>query len=136
MGATRPTNDVDVVTENSAVNLKRLGDALRELNARIRGAPELPPPVIHAQLHPAALAQRQFGNWTTDAGDLDTALFIGTPDDPISFEALQAHTVQAEHQGVPLVIAGLGDIIKAKETAGRDKDLEALPELRRLHGTL
>lgn len=31
------------------------------------------------------------------------------------------------------MIAGLGDIIKAKEIAGRDKDLDALPELRRLH---
>lgn len=41
------------------------------------------------------------------------------------------HVVEAEHQGVPLVIAGLGDISKAKEIAGRDKDLAALPELPR-----
>ncbi len=61
-GATRPTNDVDVVTENSAVNLKRLGDALRELNACIRGAPELPPPVKSTSMH------RSFGNCMWQSG--------------------------------------------------------------------
>ncbi len=132
-GSTRPTKDVDVVADNSASNLERLGAALQDLNARILGAPELPEAVTRAQLHPGALAQRQFGNWTTDAGDLDTALFVGTPDNPITYETLQAHAIQAEHQGVPFIVASLNDIIRAKEIAGRDKDLAALPELRQLH---
>lgn len=131
-GATRATWDVDVVTRPGEDNLDRLGAALRELRARIRGAPELSEAVIAQQTHPEALGQRQFGNWTTEAGELDTALFIGTHNQPITYDQLHEHAMQATYDGVPLVVAALGDIVAAKEIADRDKDHDALPELRRL----
>jgi len=37
--------------------------------------------------------------------------------------------------GLVVHVAGLDDIIASKEYAGRDKDLEALPELRRLNNS-
>ncbi len=114
-GAQRPTRDVDVVASSGTDNLARLGAALRELKAQIRGAPPLPEAVMAAQLHPAALANRQFGNWTTEAGELDTALFIGSREDQLDYESLLGHAVRTELQGVPLVIASLSDIITAKE---------------------
>lgn len=135
-GATRPTRDIDVVTGNDHGNLTRLGAALQELNAKIRGAEELPDALHRAQQHPDALRQRQFGNWTTDAGDLDTAVFIGTSDNPISYEALWSRAQQARDGELVVVIASLADIIAAKEAADRPKDHEALPELRALQDAL
>lgn len=84
------------------------------------------------QTHHEALARRQFGNWTTDAGELDTALFIGTHDQPITYDQLYEHATRANYNGVPLVVASLGDIVAAKTIADRDKDHDALPELKRL----
>lgn len=49
MGASRPTQDVDVDARSDADNLDRLGAALRELHAQIRGAPPMPDSVIAAQ---------------------------------------------------------------------------------------
>jgi hypothetical protein len=40
--------------------------------------------------------------------------------------------MQANYDGVPLVVAALGDIVAAKEIADRDKDHDAFPELRQL----
>ena len=131
-GAQRPTRDLDVVTARDEENLASLGAALRELKAQIRGAPPLPDAVMAAQLHPAALRNRQFGNWTTEAGELDTALFVGTHENPLDYELLRTHALHAELAGVPLVVASLHDIIRAKESANREKDREALPELRQL----
>lgn len=82
--------------------------------------------------YPEALRQRQFGNWTTDAGELDTALFVGTPTEPISFADLAPGAAEADYDGVVVLVASLDDLIRAKELADRPKDHEALPELRLL----
>lgn len=131
-GAHRPTFDVDVVAATGPDNLARLAAALQELGARIRGAEHLDDVLHRAQLHPAALRQRQFGNWSTDAGDVDTALFVGTPAEPISFTDLAINATRTNFDGVVVVVASLDDLIRAKELADRPKDHEALPELRLL----
>lgn len=59
-------------------------------------------------------------------------MFIGTHDQPITYDQLHEHAMQADYRGVPLVVAALGDIVAAKQIADRDKDHDALPELRRL----
>jgi hypothetical protein len=61
---------------------------LRELGAQIRGAPRMPDGVVAAQTTAEALSRRQFGNWTTDAGEIDTALFIGTREEPLDYDNL------------------------------------------------
>lgn len=131
-GADRPTRDVDVVTKSDHENLRRLGAALLELRAQIRDAPPLPASIMAAQLHPDALRERQFGNWNTDAGELDTALFIGGGDEHLDYE----RTPTPSHRGGvlrgPIVVAGLRDLIRSKELAGRERDLAALPGLRAL----
>ncbi len=58
--------------------------------------------------------------------------FIGTSDNPISYEALRSRAHQARDGELVVVIASLDDIIAAKEAADRPKDHEALPELRAL----
>lgn len=131
-GASRPTRDVDVVAKTDDENLDRLGAALRELGAQIRGAPTMPASVIAAQTTSGALSRRQFGNWTTDAGEIDTALFIGTSDERLDFEHLAQRARDTEWRGLTIMVAALDDIIRAKELADRDKDHDTLPELRRL----
>lgn len=131
-GAQRLTEDVDLVARRDRANLRRLGAALRELGATIRGAPALPQAVIDQQTHPDALAQRQFGNWTTEAGEVDTALFIGTSEQPLDYDRLAVGATTTSLGEIEFKVAGLTDLILAKELADRKKDHDALPELRSL----
>ena len=50
----------------------------------------------------------------------------------VAFEDLKRRSADQEIGGVVVRVAGLDDIIEAKEHAAQQKDREALPELRRL----
>jgi predicted nucleotidyltransferase len=53
-------------------------------------------------------------------------------DGPGGYDTLVAHAERRVVDGHEILIASLDDLIESKETAGRDKDLRALDELRRL----
>lgn len=134
-GALRQTRDLDVVPSTTEDNFERLAAALRDLSARLRvggmtddEARQLPVVVDVATL-------RSFGSstWTTDAGPLDVLVELR---DRVGgrhpYGDLVARHVASDIDGVIVRLAALEDIISSKEFAGREKDLEALPELRLL----
>jgi hypothetical protein len=130
-GSAHPTFDVDITPEDSLENLARLSAALRALNARIRveGIPG-GLPFEHTAKSLAAMAVL---NLVTRAGDLDIAMH---PAGIQTFAEWNAHATDLVVLGVPVRVAGLDDIIRSKEAAGRDKDRLALPLLRVLRDRL
>ena len=137
-GALRPTSDIDCVPEGGLVNLGRLADALGELGARLRvgGMTDDEARQLPVQLDAETL--RSFGSstWMTDEGPIDILRELRDRDGrDVSFDVLRGRGIDQEIGGVVVHVAGLDDIIAAKEFAGRDKDHEALPELRELRDT-
>jgi hypothetical protein len=130
-GATRLTQDLDICPELSPENLERLAQALTALNAELQIAADqtVPVPIIDGRL----LAQMQIGNWSTDAGGLDLLQHIPGPDGrQLGYEELCEHAMQVTDEGRIFAVASLADITASKRAAGREKDLDALPELERL----
>jgi hypothetical protein len=130
-GATRLTQDLDICPELSVKNLERLAQALTDLQARLQIAPDetVPVPIIDGRL----LSQMQIGNWSTDAGGLDVLQHIpGLDGRQLSYPELRLHATKVTDDGRVFAVASLADITASKRAAGRQKDLEALPELERL----
>lgn len=123
-----PTRDVDVTPSSTAANLERLAQALRELNARFR-VPDGPPEGVEIPggITGAWLADMVTVTLTTDAGALDIAL---RPDGTAGYDDLSASLTMLTHEGQDVPVAGLADVIRSKEAAGREKDLLVLPALR------
>lgn len=130
-GATRPTRDVDVTPATSQENLDRLAAALRELHARVRT--EAVPDGLPFSTSAEALAGQRMLNLQTAHGELDLtirpAAFEG------GYEELAPRAIRRNVGNVQVRVAALADVIRSKETAGRRKDQEALPELYQLAGT-
>jgi hypothetical protein len=131
-GATRQTKDLDLCPARDEDNLTRLADALSDLGARLR----LPPELGDVEVLPSSrlLAEMTTTHWRTHAGDVDVLNAIaGNDGRPMDFAELAARAVTIHLGNVTLLIAGLGDIIAAKERANRPKDHAVLPELRAIH---
>ena len=126
-GSAMPTFDVDITPAADAANLARLSAALTELEARIRvdGIPE----GLAFSHDVASLAQMTTLNLVTRFGDLDIAF---EPAGVTDYSQWQTHATLVTVLGVPVEVASLDDIIRSKETAGRDKDRLQLPMLRAL----
>lgn len=125
------TIDLDIVPERSPGNLEKLASALCELSARIRtdnapgGLAFDCSPEFFRNLAPDAII-----NMTTDAGDLDLTF---VPSGTQGYPDLKRRAVTVEAASdVTVLLAALGDVIRSKEAAGRDKDRVVLPRLRRL----
>lgn len=126
-GSPYPTTDVDITPEASAENLTRLADALRALDARLRhpGSPEALPFACDA----TSLASAISWNLTTRFGSLDISF---TPAGTQGYSDLLRDALTVELRGVPVRVAHLGDVIRSKDAANRDKDRRVLPVLRQL----
>jgi hypothetical protein len=125
-GSSAMTNDADIVPAPDDANLARLGDALRDLDARIR-VPDGDP--VAFDPHPALLHSMATLNTTTRCGDLDLAFRPAALDD---YDALVAASETFDLSGQRVRVAALSDIIRSKEAAGRPKDHATLPILRAL----
>ena len=135
-GATRPTSDIDLVPDGDDDNLARLAAALRELNARLRvgGMTDEEARQLPVQLDAETL--RSFGSstWMTDAGPIDVLRDLrNRQGGDVAFDDLIARGVDQQIGAVVVHVAALDDIIASKEHADREKDREALPELRNLN---
>lgn len=123
-----PTRDVDITPARDPHNLARLVNALTELEARLRvadgpeGGLEMPGGITIEWLRSMVTAA-----FVTTAGPLDIS-FI--PDGTTGYDDLvRGHEVLL-YRGLQLPVANLGDVIRSKEAAGREKDLLILPALR------
>lgn len=124
------TDDVDVTPAVDRLNLGRLAAALVELGAKLRvtGAPPVDFP----------FDERSFDNFTsmtliTRHGLLDICL---RPDGTRGYPDLAPNAQTYSIFGLEIEVASLDDIIRSKEAAGRNKDLQALPTLHALRRRL
>jgi hypothetical protein len=113
------TGDVDVCYAREDANLERLAEALRALDAHLRGAP----PVVPFQLDARTLRAGDHFTFSTSAGALD---ILGTPSGVKGFTDLDANATEEEIDGLTVRVASLDDLISMKRAAGRPKDLIAL----------
>jgi hypothetical protein len=120
-GAPIVTMDVDILHRRTPENVDRLLSALNELGAVFRNDPRSLVPGSSHLLGPGHQLLR------TKHGDLDV---LGTIEDKVVYEDVLADTVEAEIDEVRVLVLGLARVIKAKEFAGRAKDLATLPILR------
>lgn len=127
-GSPFATRDADITPAMDRENLERLGGALRELQARLRtadeGGADLPfDPVAEV------LGRGQVWNLVTPLGYLDLAFM---PSGTTGYEDLLRDAETMEIAGRPVRVASLADVIRSKEAAGRKKDRQVLPTLRKL----
>jgi len=126
-GSPHLTQDVDITPERSRENLARLSDALRAMQAkvRVRGVDE-PLPFNHDA---ESLGGVAVWNLNTLYGNFDIS-FVPTGTE--GFDDLRRDAVTLDVAGLTVVVASLGDIIRSKQAADRDKDRLTLPTLREL----
>jgi hypothetical protein len=125
-GSPSVTNDLDVCYERSPENLDRLAEALRGLEARLRGAPTDVP----FQLDARTLSAGDHFTFVTSAGNLD---ILGTPAGVDGFDELLRNAEAMDLGGLTVPVASIDDLITMKQAAGRPKDLievEVLGALR------
>ncbi len=123
-----PTRDVDITPATSSANLRRLADAMYELNARFRVIAGPPEGVeIPNGITAEWLAEMVSIALVTDAGPLDINLL---PDGTQGYDDLAKSRVELAFENRAVPVAALEDIIRSKEAAGREKDLLVIPALR------
>ena len=122
-GAPVSTLDLDLCYQRGSANYKKLSKALEPFRPRLRGAEEgLPFQLDSATLHRGS-------NFTleTSAGALD---LLGRLTGVGGYGELQNSAEVIEVFGCKIKVISLADLIRAKEAAGRDKDLMMLPILK------
>lgn len=115
-GSPTVTLDLDICYERSRPNLAALANALRELKATLRGAPEGLP----FQLDARTLELGDSFTFNTPFGPFDC---LGTPSGTGGFADLARNaselTVDAN---TSVLVCSLDDLIRMKTAAGRPKD--------------
>lgn len=121
-GASRLTQDVDVVYDRSPDNLVRVVAALAPFHPYPRGAPEGLP------FHWDVRTVRNGSNFTlrTDLGAVD---LLGEITGGGTFADLVAHSESMDGDGFHWRCLDLPTLIRTKRAAGRPKDFEAIAEL-------
>lgn len=131
-GAPFPTSDVDICPALDTENLERLGSALKEMNAVALATDEpggLPLDFTSKNLK-RWVADFKFLHLMTDYGQLD---LVYRPAGTEGYRDLSREAVVEDlGGGLETTIAALSDVIRSKQAAGRQRDLEQLPTLRKL----
>lgn len=121
-GGDSVTTDLDIAFDKSVENIRKLADALSELNARPKRWR-----TSSFRLQPSDLS----ANWLhleTDAGDVD--LISRTPG--IKYEDLRKECMKVTLEGYAIPVASLENLIKMKEATGRGKDEFHVAQLREI----
>jgi hypothetical protein len=127
-GSPYTTRDVDVTPSRDRDNLRRLADALRELDAKLR-IPGVAEPV-EFQLDAHSFDCGTTWTFVTAHGYLDIALL---PDGTRGYEDLRRGASRERiTPTLEVSVAALADVIRSKEAAGREKDRAVLPILRQV----
>ena len=132
-GFPRMTADADITPARDADNVRRLADALRELDARVYT--DSVPEGLPFDFTPSSLARSEMWNLATSAGRLDVAF---VPSGTNGYDDLIRGAQPFDVFGVRLDVASLEDIIRSKEAADRPQDRQdivILREMLRRHGS-
>ena len=127
-GSPQITQDLDIVFATNDANLERLGRALQDLKATLRGVTDDVPFVPDAR----TLRHIRVLTLDTDEGRLDMMI---QPDGTKGYDQLLAGSIEAIVGGTAVRVAGLDDLIAMKKAAGRPKDriyVEELEAIKRL----
>jgi hypothetical protein len=127
-GSPSITDDMDICYARDDDNLERLAAALQELCAKLRGAPDDVPFVLHAK----TLKAGDHFTFSTRSGPLDC---LGTPAGTSGFDELDRTATTMKIGNEDVRVASIDDLITMKLAAGRQKDLaevEILGSLRRV----
>lgn len=124
-GSAMLTYDADISPDPDPENLRRLCEALREVNARLRTVDD--PDGVAFTCDEHFLAQMSMLNLVTDHGDFD--LSFRPAAFPNGYDDLVDHADEFDIGGFVVKVAALDDVIRSKETANRAKDQVALPQL-------
>jgi len=122
LGSSQVTFDVDVCYSRDSDNLVRLANALRSVNATLRGAPRDLPFLLDEE----TLLRGLNFTFDTDIGKIDV---LGEVQGVGSYQQCLENSSELELFGVPCRVISLENLIAAKRSAGRPKDLVVLPEL-------
>jgi hypothetical protein len=121
------TRDIDFTPDASQDNLARLSRALTDLGAKIRT--EAVPEGVPFSHDATSLAAAEVWNLICADGEFDISFhpsgFAG------GYAQLEVNARRLRVGEVEVVVAGLADVIRSKEAAGRPKDLRVLPSLYR-----
>ena len=125
------TEDIDIPPKPDRDNLQRLADALNELDARflVDGYPDGFP--IPGGLDHSTFQRQQWLNLVTRHGRVDVAM---SPDGiPGGYQELRMSATRETmpDTGVSVLVSSARDIVRSKTAAGRVKDEQQLPDLRR-----
>ena len=126
-GFPRVTADADITPARDAENLRRLAEALRELEARVYT--EAVPEGLPFDCTPAMLARADMWNLVTSAGRLDIAF---VPSGTAGYADLVRGAVSFDVFDVRLDVASIEDIIRSKEAADRPQDRQDVVILREM----
>jgi predicted nucleotidyltransferase len=124
-GASRLTQDIDVVYARTSENLRRLVAALAPYHPYPRGAP----PGLPFLWDEISLRNGLNFTLTTELGDVD---LLGEVAGGGGYQDLLPHVVPLVVFGREISCVGLRKLIALKRAAGRPKDFEAIAELELL----
>lgn len=119
------TVDIDICPSSVEDNLDRLAAALRAMDVRLRVEGE--PAGIPFDPHPQQLRQMSTLTLLSVYGPLD--LCFEPAGFGAGFSALRPGQVVVVVSGVSVPVASLDDVVRSKRSAGRPKDIVALPAL-------
>ena len=125
-GSSSITFDLDICHSRTFENLDCLEASLKQLGARLRGAPK----DIVFLLDASTLRAGDKFTFATTLGDLDC---LGSPAGTNGFDDLNANAVEMDIEGMKIRVVSLNDLIRMKRASGRPKDrieLEVLGALR------
>ena len=121
-GSNRATFDIDVVYERSAENMRRLVDAIGELDPYLRGAP----PGLPFVWELATIQQGLNFTLTTRIGDID---LLGEAAGDGRYESVFPDSTEIQLFGQTCRCVTVERLIALKRAAGRPKDFETIAEL-------
>ena len=121
-GAPLLTQDVDICYARDDLDLRRLADALSEVQAALRGGDPGLPFTLDARMLRAGDAF----TLATNVGSLD---LLAVPSGTSGFDDLARTADVFSLFGHRVLVASVDDLIRMKRAAGRPKDLLVLEEL-------
>jgi len=113
------TLDLDVAASHGRTNLKKLGAALRELDAKLRVGTAGDGESVEAPLDERMLARVYVITTITRFGPFDV---LFEPPGMPPYEDLKRRADHLKRFGLDVPVASLEDIVASKRAAGREKD--------------